>query len=452
MRIVKYLPGIVILALLMPIAFASTRELGKYLGLVRLPVPVVGTGSMYPSLYWEEGEGGPYNAEVSVIPEYRTTPLMYHKFAGFTLAGRQFLVHQLERGDMVAFASSTTVDILAKEGKDTSSGFIKRIVGLPGDTIELRDGYVIVNGETISEPYIYRPRSTYGEEFLADCQKLEVPPGQLFVMGDNRKASLDSRAELGLIASDDVTFFLPYEEQAIYQSLWRDTSRDAELAGTASLDAKEFYTLLSSKRQEQNLKKLVPSALLAKSSSLQARQNLLGNDQYGLKESMAEAGYSNIVTATFSTRGRYNAEELLQNLLSFSETSGEILDPRYTEIGVSAVNLVVNVCPAELVVGHLGGYIPAEYDPDVVDNWKSLVVNLESVIPSWEKAREYQGIDQGKLEELLTIYNRRLTLAREVVNTMEKRDWLSSSLEERINIDEQDAASSEILAKELNGN
>lgn len=63
--------------------------------------------------------------------------------------------------------------------------FVKRIVGVPGDTVAVRDGYLYVNGERQEEPYIaHRPNYTM-EEYT-------VQPGEFFVLGDNRASSNDS--------------------------------------------------------------------------------------------------------------------------------------------------------------------------------------------------------------------------------------------------------------------
>jgi signal peptidase I len=77
-----------------------------------------------------------------------------------------------------------------------SEDFIKRVIGTPGDTVSGKDGQVFVNGEPIDEPYLTQPTD--------DFRKTTVPDGELFVMGDNRGNSLDSRFSLGFVPIDNV--------------------------------------------------------------------------------------------------------------------------------------------------------------------------------------------------------------------------------------------------------
>ncbi len=75
--------------------------------------------------------------------------------------------------------------------------FIKRVIGLPGDVVEVREGSVFVNGSPLEEPYVvYRDGSSFGP--------VTVPQGQYFVMGDNRPNSSDSRGLLGMISSSQI--------------------------------------------------------------------------------------------------------------------------------------------------------------------------------------------------------------------------------------------------------
>lgn len=71
------------------------------------------------------------------------------------------------------------------------TNFVKRVVGLPGDTISVQDGFLYVNGEKYDEPYI---NDAYRSGYLNQFSSFTVPDGQYFVMGDHRNNSNDSRS------------------------------------------------------------------------------------------------------------------------------------------------------------------------------------------------------------------------------------------------------------------
>ena len=91
-----------------------------------------------------------------------------------------------ERGEILVF----------KYPSDPSRDFIKRVIAVPGDTIEIKDGRVFVNQQLMNEPYILS--QTRGNYPLST-----VPEGHIFVMGDNRNNSEDSRfADVGFVPYD----------------------------------------------------------------------------------------------------------------------------------------------------------------------------------------------------------------------------------------------------------
>jgi len=105
--------------------------------------------------------------------------------------GRAVLpVRSVHRGDIVVF----------KYPDEPDRDFIKRVIGLPGETVELRNKKVFINGKPIDEPYVHflsPPSSEYQEVTSFDVREnygpRAVPPDQYFVMGDNRDNSQDSR-------------------------------------------------------------------------------------------------------------------------------------------------------------------------------------------------------------------------------------------------------------------
>jgi signal peptidase I len=86
------------------------------------------------------------------------------------------------RGDIVVFRPPQS---LQKEGYDSHQAFIKRVIGEPGDTLQVIRGQVFLNGQPLIEPYILEPPRY-------QTSPLVVPPDSLLVFGDNRNNSNDS--------------------------------------------------------------------------------------------------------------------------------------------------------------------------------------------------------------------------------------------------------------------
>jgi signal peptidase I len=96
-----------------------------------------------------------------------------------------------ERGDIVVFRSSL------ETANGTTKNLIKRVVAVEGDTVEIHDGIVYVNGDAVKESYT---KDGYTDGRMPEIM---VPENDLFLLGDNRQASRDSRdPSVGFISED----------------------------------------------------------------------------------------------------------------------------------------------------------------------------------------------------------------------------------------------------------
>jgi signal peptidase I len=115
----------------------------------------------------------------------RPGPGCLARYSDRVLANR-FIYHFRDpaRGDIVVFQTPPN----AAQQCPPAGTFVKRIVGLPGETIAIRDGEVRINGQRLIEPYIPPGRRDFNS-----YDPLAIAPGEYFVMGDNRTQSCDSR-------------------------------------------------------------------------------------------------------------------------------------------------------------------------------------------------------------------------------------------------------------------
>jgi signal peptidase I len=131
-------------------------------------------------------------AEPRFIPSSSMVPTLR---IGDRLIVEKLSYHQHEPHfrDIVVFQPP---DLLLSQGYKADQAFIKRVIGLPGQTVEVKQGKVFVDGKALTEPYIAAP-PTYVMKLIT------VTPGHVFVMGDNRNNSNDSHV-WGLLPQQNI--------------------------------------------------------------------------------------------------------------------------------------------------------------------------------------------------------------------------------------------------------
>jgi len=92
----------------------------------------------------------------------------------------RYAIHPPERGEVIVFEFPDSIPSNSKRD------FVKRVIGLPGETIEVKDGVPFVDGVVLEEPYLTTKDHSNG-------RKVELGAGEYYVMGDNRAHSNDSR-------------------------------------------------------------------------------------------------------------------------------------------------------------------------------------------------------------------------------------------------------------------
>lgn len=119
--------------------------------------------------------------EAFVVPSGSMRPTIVE---GDHLLGSKFHYRfwQPRRGEVVVFRPP---DEALRIGRADATRYVKRVIAVEGDEVEIRDGVVRVNGGALAEPYVAE-----APDYVFPAQR--VPPGHVFVLGDNRNESLDS--------------------------------------------------------------------------------------------------------------------------------------------------------------------------------------------------------------------------------------------------------------------
>ncbi|MDO8620928.1 MAG: signal peptidase I [Candidatus Levybacteria bacterium] len=399
-------------------------------------------GSMYPT--FPEGE-----SITGMLPYPNGLSIFRRRFFGG---------HEIGRGDVVVVEDDKTRKT-TQELYGYPSGWLKRVIAIGGDTLEIRDGIVYLNNQPLKEPYIAKARSTFGQTFLKECSKVTVPENSIFVMGDNRKGSGDSR-EVGFFSANDVDHVLPLKSQkGDLAKNWRDTSKDFDESSKIKLNKERYLELLNEKRKDVGTKPLKYQVKLEQSAGKRGEAIIKFDDfsyeatksGYTMEKSMRDAGYSNIILNEAFAQGYYEAEELIEYYFEFPEWKKFLLEKDFQEVGISEVEGELNGCPAQVIVQHFAGYVPPNYNTKDIQGWGFVINDLNNVIPSWEKSRNWPNINKDDLNKMFGLLYKRKNNAEAIYYKMKANQWLTSSEKAMVDEDKSLYEQINVLANKLNG-
>lgn len=456
----KLVALILVCAIILPIWVVGYVSVGalaaNQLGYITEDINIVGTGSMYPT--WDKGTKGKSNKDLA--KEIITTAGFLPYPNGIVLGGKRYLGHALGRGDIITWENDATRELTSRDGGDPA-GLLKRIIGLPGDTIELKDGIVYLNGEQQREPYIAKPRSTFGEKFLKECQTVVVPQDAVFAMGDNRKGSSDSR-EIGFAPIKDIRLVLPLEKQkGKLDKNWHDATNDLSDTVKPTIDRNRFVELLNEKRKENGATPVKYEPKLDVSAKTRGEYLLKNNTiqqeaSYDvISSAMSKAGYWNSYVWEWSIEGYYTADELIEDYLERDSTDAKKIwfDKKFDDIGIGEVHGNLNGCPTQIIVVHAAGYIPPNYKKEDIESWKTSLSSLRGIQPGWSSLKnnsifyEKNKADVDRINEIIGV---RIANISAIVSKMEANQWLSAAEQKMIDQDKPLYDEQEAIATRLN--
>ncbi len=122
------------------------------------------------------------------------------------LSKQAYVFNEFKHEDIVVFDSGERADTTGSLlNFDNKKYYIKRIIGLPGDEITIKNKKVYRNGKEIDQSYTLDKATETNGNGQVEVNKLKIPKGKLFVLGDNRYNSADSRStDVGLVSMDKV--------------------------------------------------------------------------------------------------------------------------------------------------------------------------------------------------------------------------------------------------------
>jgi signal peptidase I len=323
--------------------------------------------------------------------------------------------HGLDRGDIVSFKNTETGGIY----------YLKRIIGLPGEEVSIKNGYYYLNGKALEENYTFNNLPTFGNTFLADCEIAKVPEGHYFVSGDNRTVSTDSRV-LGFVNGKDIDGVIKNKKEITFA----DSIREKEI-GNRTINADKFLAELNSKRTKENLGLLATHSLLNQISKERADQ--IARDYENWKKNtvpldklLDSKGYKFNSVHEFVTFGYLDEKDVINQILELEAEKNKFLGGSFTEVGIGVSERKYKECTYPVISVILSWPAVPTYNQADIDSWQKEIQLTNTIMSNMQTWIGAPGVDSSKIRQMISLASEQNQIATRLHNKMTKREWLTN--------------------------
>jgi len=344
----------------------------------------------------------------------------------------------LARGDIVSFSNQETNNLF----------YIKRVVGMPGENISIKNGYYYINGKAIDENYTLNQLPTYGNTFLPDCESASVPKDHYFVSGDNRTVSFDSRA-IGFVHKNDIEGII----KTNITEKFLDAPTQKNLLQT-DIDPEIFLQILNKKRVENDLSQITTHDTLndlagSRSGEIKDNFNDWKSKAIPIVRLLDEKDYRYNLVHEFVTFGYLDEQSIVEQIFDSPVEKDQFLSSEYTEVGIGIAQREHQECKYPIISIILSWPVVPTYDQEVLDAWDQEITNNNQSLSNLQTQVGSPNIDQDKLRTLISSIAQMQQIAERVYGKQKNKEWLTQKDFNDIKLYDQLSTDAQRLNEEL---
>lgn len=326
----------------------------------------------------------------------------------------------LVRGDIVSFKNIETGNL----------HYIKRIIGLPGETISIKNGHVSINGNLLHEDYILNNLPTYGNTFLAECESYPVPKNYYLVLGDNRTVSHDSRA-IGFIKKEDIDGVIKTE---VVETFLNEQTQKAILK--AMIEPNVLVEKINEERKKKSVESLIVNNLLneiafERATSIKDSFNNWKEEGKPAEKILENKGYQYTLAHEFVTFGYLDEKSITDQILESPLDQTSFLSNNYAEIGIGVVEKTNGECSFPIVSVLVAWPNSPTYSREVKDFWAQQLNETKNLLSLLQNLVGRPGFNQSEVQDLTRTMAESVDIATQVNQKINNKEWLDSQQVDR---------------------